>query len=100
VVEVVFSVVRRIKRAHPPMHPDRLHLHSLVKCRVARKQLAHWPTVMQNASVSPFVWIIASGAALMGAGFWNWPAAAWGGLVAFTVAYAVIYRRLALFGWR
>ena len=55
---------------------------------------------MQNASVSPFVWIIASGAALMGVGFWNSPIAAWGGLVAFTVAYAVIYRRLALFGWR
>jgi UDP-N-acetylmuramyl pentapeptide phosphotransferase/UDP-N-acetylglucosamine-1-phosphate transferase len=100
VVEVVFSVVRRIRRAHPPMHPDRLHLHSLVKCRVARKQLAHWPTVMQNASVSPFVWLIASGASILGVVFWDRPMMAWGGLVAFIVVYALIYRRLALFGWR
>jgi UDP-N-acetylmuramyl pentapeptide phosphotransferase/UDP-N-acetylglucosamine-1-phosphate transferase len=100
VVEVVFSVARRIKRAHPAMHPDRLHLHSLVKCRIARKRLAHWPTVMQNASVSPFVWIIASGPALLGAWCWRMPEAAWAGLAGFVLAYALIYRRLALFGWR
>jgi UDP-N-acetylmuramyl pentapeptide phosphotransferase/UDP-N-acetylglucosamine-1-phosphate transferase len=100
VVEVVFSICRRIKRSHPAMHPDRLHLHSLVKRRLSRKRLANWPMVLQNASVSPFVWIIASSAALMGVGFWNAPAAAWCGLVAFTVVYALVYRRLALFGWR
>lgn len=100
VLEVVFSVVRRLRRAHPAMHPDRLHLHSLVKCRLARKRLAHWPTVMQNASVSPFVWLIALGPACMGAVFWKTAPAAWAGLLAFALAYAVIYRRLALFGWR
>lgn len=100
VLEVVFSVVRRLRRAHPAMHPDRLHLHSLVKCRLARKRLAHWPTVMQNASVSPFVWLIALGPACMGALFWKNAPAAWAGLLAFALAYAVIYRRLALFGWR
>lgn len=100
VVEVVFSICRRIRRAHPAMHPDRLHLHSLVKCRLARKQLGHWPTVMQNASVSPFVWVIATGPAGLGAWFWNVPPAAWAGLFGFAMAYALIYRRLALFGWR
>ncbi|MFN5700513.1 MAG: glycosyl transferase, partial [Betaproteobacteria bacterium] len=99
VLEVVFSVVRRLRRAHPAMHPDRLHLHSLVKCRLARKRLAHWPTVMQNASVSPFVWLIALGPACMGAVFWKTPPAAWAGLLAFALVYAVIYRRLALFRW-
>lgn len=100
VVEVVFSMLRRLKRAHPAMHPDRLHLHSLVKCRIARKRLVHWPAVMQNASVSPFVWIIASGPALLGVWFWRTPAAAWAGLAGFVVAYSLLYRRLALFGWR
>jgi len=100
VVEVVFSMVRRIKRAHPPMHPDRLHLHSLVKCRISRKWLSHWPRVMQNASVSPFVWIIACGPALIGAWAWNAPGAAWAGLAVFVAAYSLIYRRLSLFGWR
>ena len=100
VMEVAFSVARRIRRAHPAMHPDRLHLHSLVKCRLARKRLGHWPTVMQNASVSPFVWLIACAPAGLGAWLWNVPAAAWAGLVGFALAYSLIYRRLALFGWR
>jgi len=100
VLEVVFSVARRLRRAHPAMHPDRLHLHSLVKYRVARKRLAHWPTVMQNASVSPFIWLIALGPACMGALFWKTAPAAWGGLLAFVMAYTLIYRRLALFSWR
>ena len=100
VLEVVFSVARRIRRAHPAMHPDRLHLHSLVKCRIARKRLRHWPLVMQNASVSPYVWMIASGPAVLGAWLWNTPIAAWAGLAGFALAYVLIYRRLALFRWR
>lgn len=100
VIEVVFSIVRRKRRAHPAMHPDRLHLHSLVKCRLARKQLAHWPRVMQNASVSPFVWGIAALGSALGAWAWQQPWAAWMGLAAFTFLYVLIYRRLALFGWR
>jgi UDP-N-acetylmuramyl pentapeptide phosphotransferase/UDP-N-acetylglucosamine-1-phosphate transferase len=100
VVEVAFSVARRIRRAHPAMHPDRLHLHSLVKCRLVRKRLGHWPSVMQNASVSPLLWLVACVPAGLGAWFWNSPAAAWIGLLAFALAYALIYRRLALFRWR
>ncbi len=100
VTEVLFSMVRRIRRSHHPMHPDRLHLHSLVKFRLARKRLGHWPTVMQNASVSPFVWIMASWASVLGILFWNQATAAWSGLAAFTAAYILLYRRLALFGWR
>lgn len=100
VVEVLFSVMRRLRRGHSPMHPDRLHLHSLVQCRLARKRLANWPTVMQNASVSPLVWLISSGASLLGVLFWNEALAAWSGLLAFTGVYVLIYRRLALFGWR
>ncbi len=100
VMEVAFSVARRIRRAHPAMRPDRLHLHSLVKCRLVRKRLGHWPLVMQNASVSPFVWLIACAPAGLGAWFWNAPAAAWAGLFGSALAYALIYRRLALFGWR
>lgn len=100
VVEVLFSVVRRLRRGHSPMHPDRLHLHSLLQCRLARKRLAHWPVVMQNASVSPLVWLISVGASLLGVLFWNEALAAWSGLVVFTGVYVLIYRRLALFGWR
>ncbi|NBT11444.1 MAG: glycosyl transferase [Betaproteobacteria bacterium] len=99
VVEVVFSIYRRTRRAYPAMRPDRLHLHSLVKCRISRKRLARWPAVMQNASVSPFVWMIASGPAVLGVCFWNFPMVAWACLAGFVVTYGMIYRRLALFGW-
>lgn len=100
VVEVAFSVIRRMRRGLPAMRADRLHLHSLVQCRLARKRFAHWPTVLQNAAVSPFIWSIASGAAVIGALCWKEPSTAWGGLAVFTVTYALIYRRLALFCWR
>jgi len=46
------------------------------------------------------VWLIACAPAGLGAWLWNVPAAAWAGLVGFALAYALIYRRLALFGWR
>jgi len=67
VVEVAFTVFRRLRRNHHPAHPDRLHLHSLVKTRVTRKHLQSLPRDLQNAAVSPAIWLIASipcGAAL------------------------------------
>lgn len=100
VVEVLFSMVRRWRRHLPAMHPDRLHLHSLVKCRIARKRLEGWPPVLQNASVSPLVWLIAAVPALGGVLAWNSPGWAYAGLVGFVGLYLLIYRRLALFGWR
>lgn len=56
VLEVLFSVARRRYRAHSPGHPDRLHLHSLIKSRLIRKKLAHWPASLRNSAVSPLCW--------------------------------------------
>lgn len=56
VLEVLFSVLRRRYRAHHPGHPDRLHLHSLIKSRLVRKKLGHWPSVLRNSAVSPLCW--------------------------------------------
>jgi UDP-N-acetylmuramyl pentapeptide phosphotransferase/UDP-N-acetylglucosamine-1-phosphate transferase len=100
VVEVVFSMYRRWKRAKPMMHPDRLHLHSLLNSRVTRNRLRQRSILLQNASVSPLVWLIAVVPAMVGVLWWNVPSAAWLGLAGFVLAYALIYRRLALFGWR
>lgn len=60
IVEVLFSIIRRFRRNANPSQPDRLHLHSLIRSRFIRKYLSHWPHTMQNAMVSPFIWIIAS----------------------------------------
>ena len=100
VIEVLFSVARRLRRSRSPMAPDQLHLHSLVHHRMARKRLAHRPLVMQNASVSPLLWLFAFMAAIPGVLFWDHAPAAWLGLGAFALGYWLVYRRLALFGWR
>lgn len=100
VLEVLFSILRRMKRASSPMEPDRLHLHSLVKVRLTRKLMPHASRRAQNAAVSPFVWCVAAVPAALGA--WLWPTAvgSYLGLAAFVALYVVVYRRLALFGWR
>lgn len=56
ILEVLFSVQRRRYRAHHPGHPDRLHLHSLIKSRLIRKKLGHWPAALRNSAVSPLCW--------------------------------------------
>ena len=99
VIEVVFSIMRRRMRAHPAMHPDRLHMHSLIKCRLARKKLGHWPKVMQNASVSPLVWAFSALGAVAGVLAWNQTDAAWLALSIYAVLYAAVYRRLVRFRW-
>lgn len=60
IVEVLFSVYRRRRRNLHTGHPDRLHLHSLLKSRFIRKRLGHWSPTMRNSAVSPFLWCLAA----------------------------------------
>jgi UDP-N-acetylmuramyl pentapeptide phosphotransferase/UDP-N-acetylglucosamine-1-phosphate transferase len=71
VIEVIYSVVRRYLQKRSPGEPDGLHLHSLVKVKLIRKILPHWSTNMQNAAVSPCIWVFAALPAIMGAGLFN-----------------------------
>ena len=101
VIEALYSIWRRIHRHTNPMLPDRLHLHSLVKRRIARKKLPHWPQVMRNSSVSPLIWLMASVPAMLGVLMreTTWAAAA--ALLLCVCSYVMIYRRLVRFGrWR
>jgi UDP-N-acetylmuramyl pentapeptide phosphotransferase/UDP-N-acetylglucosamine-1-phosphate transferase len=66
VIEVLYSVVRRYLQKRSPGEPDGLHLHSLVKVKFIRKVLPHWSTNMQNAAVSPCIWIFAAIPAILG----------------------------------
>ena len=59
IVEVLFSMYRRMRRNHSAGHPDRLHLHSLIKSRITRKRKPKLSTVMSNAAVSPYLWALA-----------------------------------------
>lgn len=100
IIEVLFSVVRRRRRQLHPGHPDRLHLHSLIKCRVVRKQLPGWSRLAQNSAVAPIVWVFASVPALTAVVFRDTLPMLLGLALVFTFLYGVAYRRLALFRLR
>jgi len=57
VTEVLVSVARRRLRAHVPAHPDRLHLHSLLRSRIGRKLFSKVSRDWQNALVTPLIWL-------------------------------------------
>ena len=100
ILEVLFSVWRRLDRALHPGHPDRLHLHSLVKSRISRKQLGHWSPVLRNASVSPLMWLYALVPASLSVVF----ASSTGWLISCFVLsaaiYSIFYSKLIYFGWK
>ncbi len=66
VIEVLYSVVRRAMQNQSPGAPDGLHLHSLVKTQIIRKHFSHWSPNLQNAAVSPAIWVCVAVPATMG----------------------------------
>jgi membrane protein implicated in regulation of membrane protease activity len=75
-------------------------MHSLVKSRMVRKQLAHWPPVLRNASVSPLIWIFAlvpASLSVVFAGSTGWLIS---GFLFSALLYSVFYSKLIYFGWK
>lgn len=99
ITEVLVSMLRRRtrRRSMSAGAPDRLHLHSLLKSRVAKKQLTHLPPYMRNASVSPPLWLLAS----IPASLAPWIRESTGWLVVVLFGFCLIYwygyRRLVRF---
>jgi len=99
ILEVLFSMARRTARTLKLGHPDRLHLHSLVWSRVARKLFSGASAIKQNSIVMPMmlgytlvpvvlsIWLRKSTFALVLA------------FVFSALLYAVIYARLIHFRW-
>lgn len=56
VLEVLFSVWRRLRRQSHPGHPDRLHLHSLVHRRLVRRLIPHASPLAQNSLTGAVMW--------------------------------------------
>lgn len=100
ILEVLFSIWRRIYRELHPGHPDRLHLHSLVKSRMSRKQLGHWPPVLRNASVSPLMWLFALVPASLSIVFASSTILLICSFVLSSTLYSVFYSKLIYFGWK
>ena len=100
VLEVLFSMARRFSRSGCSVgQPDRLHLHSLIKCRICRKVFRRFPACLRNALVSPFCWLYAlfpASAAVVFSGATPWLIASF---VVSALIYSAFYRRLVRFRW-
>ncbi len=99
ILEVGFSVVRRIRRQYPAGHPDRLHLHSLVNRRIIRKRFAPLSATLQNSAVSPIVWGLAAAPAVCGLLFRDSTPRLMAATLLFGLLYAIAYLRLVRFSW-
>jgi len=95
IVEVMYSIVRRLHSRHSAGEPDRRHLHSLVATQVIPKLLPSLHPALQNSSVSVIMWLCAAVPALAAIAFHH----STGWLVlcaaAVVVTYHLIYRRVA-----
>lgn len=59
-MEVMVSVFRRAARSHHPSHADGLHLHSLLRRRLARRVLP-WPQLwIHHGFVTLLIWVFAA----------------------------------------
>ena len=97
VLEVLFSMARRLSRDLNPGHPDRLHLHSLVKTRIVRKRLGVLSPVLMNSAVSPLIWSFSAVPCILAVLFANNLIALIFGVALCAICYRLIYHRLISF---
>ena len=100
VIEVLFTIYRRVKRRQHPGHPDRLHLHSLIYSRLIRKWFPGRQKYIQNALVVPLVLIYMMLSEILVISFYTQKDALMVCFVVCFVAYMLVYRRLIYFRWR
>lgn len=99
ILEVLFSMARRTARKLKLGHPDRLHLHSLVWSRVARRWFRASSPEIQNAAVFPLMLLYASVPAYCAVRFRADTKSLIVAFVLCAVLYAFVYARLVHFGW-
>lgn len=100
VLEVLFSMARRRARTLKLGHPDRLHLHSLLWSRIARKRLTKTSATMQNASVMPMLLCYSLLPAALSLIFRQNTSYLVISFLISAFVYALIYSRLVHFHWR
>ncbi len=99
VLEVLFSILRRKLRHQNFGHADSLHLHSLVKRRVVRQLFPHTSHVLRNSITGAVIWGFVAPPALWGIAFFNNTPLLMLGMIVFTLAYQLVYFRVARFRW-
>ena len=99
ILEVLFSIVRRRRRRLSPGDPDRLHLHSLVKRRVARALLPNASNLVRNSVTGTIMWFAALVPAVIAVSWPTHTAMLAAGFLVCAVLYSAVYRRLTQFCW-
>lgn len=99
VSEVVFSVLRRRKRALHVVHPDRLHLHSLVKRRLVRQRFLKLHATLRNSITGSLMWIMTLLPAAWAVLFFDNTVILALGLAVYVFTYHALYLRLVWFRW-
>lgn len=100
VVEVAFSVRRRLKRGRGHSgRPDKVHLHHLIHRRIVRLWLPHQSALVQNNMTSPICWLLTAMPAAWAFVFAKNTPMLVLGLAGIVFGYAAVYARLSQFGW-
>ena len=99
IIEVLYSMVRRMHYKQPTGAPDSLHLHSLIKTQLIKPSVGHWPPVLRNAAVSPLLWLFAAlpaglAVALSGQKTWILGVVFLGCVLVYHLLYRVLERKL------
>jgi UDP-N-acetylmuramyl pentapeptide phosphotransferase/UDP-N-acetylglucosamine-1-phosphate transferase len=95
VIEVIYSIVRRLHTRKSAGEPDRQHLHSLVATRVVPKLLPRLDPTLQNSAVSVIMWIGAAVPAVAAIALHQRTGLLIVCVIACVVVYHLIYQRVA-----
>jgi UDP-N-acetylmuramyl pentapeptide phosphotransferase/UDP-N-acetylglucosamine-1-phosphate transferase len=69
IIEVLYSIVRRLVNRMSPGDPDSKHLHSLLATHLIKRHLVGLPHNLQNAAVAPFIWLFVVGLIMVALAF-------------------------------
>lgn len=98
ILEVLFSIFRRRRRAHSPYHPDRLHLHSLIQARLFKNLTRNWLRPLQNSFASLIPWCFMLLGNLLALQFKGSTPALMLCFIFMAITYSFIYTYLVRFG--
>lgn len=61
IIEVLYSIVRRLVNRMSPGEPDSKHLHSLLATHLIKRHFVSLSHNLQNAAVAPLIWLFVCG---------------------------------------
>jgi len=94
IVEVLYSMYRRMRAQQRAGEPDNLHLHTLIKTRLVRRHLVDLPTWAKNAMVAPSIWFCSACLGFMASLLVQEVLMLALGFVGFVIVYHLTYRFL------